>query len=307
MPDRRYYPVPEGMGGRVDALLAAFTGLSRSRLTKAMEEGQVWVNGEQVAKSRKVAYPDVIEIVIPREPVVQPRSLGVNVPILYEDDDVIVVDKPAGMAAHPSLNFTGPDVLGELAAAGVQLARSGPAERHGIVHRLDVGTTGAMVLAKSELAYSVLKQAFRDRRITKVYHALVQGHLDPLRGTIDAPIGRDLGHQWKMGIRHDGRASITHYDTLEAMPGASLLEVHLETGRTHQIRVHCSALGHPCLGDDMYGADPTVSARLGLERQWLHAVRLGFEHPRTGEYLECLSPYPQDLEVSLEKMREGIF
>ena len=197
-------------------------------------------------------------------------------------------------------------MLGTLLAEGTRLTTSGPPERKGIVHRLDVGTSGCMVVAKSELAYTLLKRAFRDRTVNKAYHALVQGHPDPTAGTIDAPIGRDFRHRWKMGVREDGRNAVTGYETLEAMPSASLLNVRLLTGRTHQIRVHMSAVGHPCVGDAVYGADPVLAERLGLDRQWLHAVRLGFEHPASGEWVEFFSDYPEDLARSLEGMRERV-
>jgi 23S rRNA pseudouridine1911/1915/1917 synthase len=150
----------------------------------------------------------------------------------------------------------------------------------------------------------VLKQAFRDRTVDKTYHALVQGHPDPLTGTVDAPIGRHPRHDYKFAVMADGRHSITHYETLEAHRFASLLEVHLETGRTHQIRVHMAALKHPCVGDLTYGADPTLAKRCGLERQWLHAVRLGFEHPDTGEHVEYQTEYPEDLAHALEVVRD---
>ncbi len=176
--------------------------------------------------------------------------------IVYDDDDIVVVDKPAGVAAHPSVGWEGPTVLGALAAAGFQIATSGAPERQGVVHRLDVGTSGLMVVAKSEHAYGVLKAAFKDRTVDKIYHAVVQGHPDPLAGTIDAPIGRHPSHSWKFAVTRDGKPSITHYETIEAFPGASLLEIHLETGRTHQIRVHMAAHRHPCVGDPLYGADP---------------------------------------------------
>jgi len=160
-----------------------------------------------------------------------------------------------------------------------------------------------MVVAQSEQAYSVLKQAFRDRVPTKVYHALVQGHPDPSSGTIDAPIGRHPGADFKMAVTTAGRHAVTHYRILEMMPRASLLEVHLETGRTHQIRVHMAAIRHPCVGDLMYGADPVLARRLGLERQWLHAVSLSFPHPRTGALVTFTSPYPADLASALEALR----
>jgi len=308
MSERRYYPVPDGLeGGRIDAVLATMTGMSRSTVARLIDAGEVRVDGATPSRSQRVAAGQTLEIDVPTPPSIEPVPTPADLPIVYEDEDIIVVNKPAGLAAHPSLNFAGPDVLGALLALGRQLTVSGPAERKGIVHRLDVGTSGCMVVAKSDRAYSALKRAFRDREVTKVYHALVQGHPDPSTGTIDAPIGRDYRHQWKMGIRQDGRHAVTHYRTLEAMAGGSLLEIQLETGRTHQIRVHMAALGHPCVGDEMYGADPSLSARLGLNRQWLHATRLGFEHPGTGTWVEFTSPYAPELEEALSAMRGGVF
>jgi 23S rRNA pseudouridine1911/1915/1917 synthase len=203
------------------------------------------------------------------------------------------------------MGWTGPTVVGHLRAAGYRIATGGAPERQGIVQRLDVGTSGVMVICKGERAYSVLKNAFRHRNVDKTYHALVQGHPDPLEGTVDAPIGRAPKSDWKFAVRDDGKHSVTHYRTLEAHRFASLLEIQLETGRTHQIRVHMAALRHPCVGDLTYGADPTLASRLGLERQWLHAVRLGFEHPDTGYYVEYESEYPPDLAVALERVRDG--
>ncbi|USR80231.1 RluA family pseudouridine synthase [Arcanobacterium pinnipediorum] len=283
------------------------TGISRSKVADLIAAGDITVDGVVPGKSDRVEADALIDITMPKPANLEPQPTPVHaMEVLYEDEDIIVVDKPAGVAAHASQNFDGPNVLGALLASGVRLTTSGPQERMGIVHRLDVGTTGAMVVAKSELAYTMLKRAFRERSVTKVYHALVQGHPDPMSGTVEAPIGRDHRHQWRMAVRADGKPSITHYDTLEAMAGASLIEVHLETGRTHQIRVHMSALKHPCVGDDMYGADPRLSERLSLERQWLHAVRLGLHHPRTGHFMQFQSQYPQDLRHALDLMRSGL-
>ena len=173
-----------------------------------------------------------------------------------------------------------------------------------MVHRLDVGTSGLMVVAKSEGAYSALKRAFHDREVEKTYHAIVQGHPDPLAGTIDAPIGRHPGSSWKFAVVAGGKDSVTHYETLEAFPAASLLEIELETGRTHQIRVHMAAQRHPCAGDTMYGADPVMAERLGLTRQWLHAVRLGFVHPGTAGPVIFESGYPADLQHALDLLRQ---
>ena len=233
-----------------------------------------------------------------------PSEVVAGLTVLYEDDDLAVVDKPVGVAAHPSPGWTGPTVLGGLAALGVRVSTSGAAERQGIVHRLDVGTTGVMVVAKSEHAYSVLKRAFKERIVEKRYHAVVQGHPDPSRGTVDAPIDRHPKQDWKWAVVAGGRPSVTHYDTIEAFRAASLLDVRLETGRTHQIRVHMAALRHPCVGDVTYGADPVLARRLRLERQWLHARELGFAHPADGRWVSFTSPYPADLDRALALLRE---
>jgi 23S rRNA pseudouridine1911/1915/1917 synthase len=157
-----------------------------------------------------------------------------------------------------------------------------------------------MVVCKSERAYSLLKRAFSERRVDKRYHALVQGLPDPHVGTIDAPIGRHPGHDYKFAVMESGKPAVTHYELIEAFRHASLLDIRLETGRTHQIRVHMAAIKHPCVADPLYGADPTLAARLGLDRQWLHAVGLGFEHPGSGEWVTFESPYPDDLARALE-------
>jgi 23S rRNA pseudouridine1911/1915/1917 synthase len=295
--------VPDGLDGeRVDAAIARMLGLSRSRSADLIGKGQVRLDGREVAKSDRAPAGAMLEVELDDEG----PALGVvpeeveGLKIIHDDDHILVVDKPVGVAAHPSVGWSGPSVLGHLAGAGFRISTSGVPERQGIVQRLDVGTSGLMVVAKSEIAYSVLKQAFRTRSVDKTYHALVQGHPDPFRGTIEAPIGRHPTAEYKMAIVASGRHSVTHYETLEAHLGTTLLEVSLETGRTHQIRVHMAAIRHPCAGDPMYGADPVLAARLGLERQWLHAVRLGFAHPVTGEELVFTSPYPADLQHALD-------
>jgi 23S rRNA pseudouridine1911/1915/1917 synthase len=223
--------------------------------------------------------------------------------ILYSDADIVAIDKPPGVAAHATVGWHGPTVLGGLAAAGFRISTSGIHERQGIVHRLDVGTSGVMVVALSERAYTLLKRAFKQRTVDKRYHAVVQGHPDPSSGTIDAPIGRHRGHDWKFAVTETGRHSITHYDTVEMFRAASLLDIHLETGRTHQIRVHFAALHHPCAGDLTYGADPVLAKRLGLERQWLHARSLAFAHPADGRHFEVTAPYPDDLQHAVDVLR----
>lgn len=308
MAEQRALPVPDGLAGdRLDSGLARLLGLSRSVVAELAESGRVTVDGRPAGKSDRLRAGAWLEVELPDPPsaieIVAEPVPGLRV--VHDDDDLVVVDKPVGVAAHPSPGWTGPTVVGGLAAAGYRIATSGAAERQGVVHRLDVGTSGLMVVAKSEHAYSRLKQAFRDRTVDKVYHALVQGHPDPLRGTVDAPIGRHPSSDWKWAVVAGGKPSVTHYEVLEAFRAASLAQVHLETGRTHQIRVHFSALRHPCVGDLMYGADPTLAARLGLGRQWLHAVRLGFEHPGTGEHVEFASSYPDDLAHALDAVGEA--
>ncbi|OFR97863.1 RNA pseudouridine synthase [Rothia sp. HMSC067H10] len=299
------------VGMRLDAALAGALEIPRTRASSWIRDGHVRVvqrgNELKIGKSHKLSADEtvIVNAPAPRDLAdIQPEKVD-GFDIVYCDDDIVVVDKPAGVAAHPSHGWHGPTVLSALLGEGVTVATSGAAERQGIVHRLDVGTSGLMAVARSERAYTELKRAFKDRTVEKVYHALVQGLPDPLMGTIDAPIGRHPGHEWKFAIIEDGRSSVTHYETLESFGSASLIEVHLETGRTHQIRVHFSSLRHPCCGDLTYGADPRFSAELGLTRQWLHAHRLGFTHPGTGEHIKFESPYSQDLDYALEALRTG--
>jgi 23S rRNA pseudouridine1911/1915/1917 synthase len=296
--------VPEGLDGeRLDAALARMFGLSRSRAAELITDGLVLVGGRPAAKSDRVLAGDELEVTLPAPRPAEPPRLVEGLVVLHEDDDIIVVDKPRGVAAHPSPGWTGPTVIGGLAAAGHAVATSGAAERQGIVHRLDANTTGVMVVAKSERAYSALKRAFRERTVDKRYHALLQGHPDPLRGTVDAPIGRHPSGDGRWAVISAGRPSVTHYDTLEAFRAASLVSVHLETGRTHQIRVHMAAIRHPVVGDLLYGADPVLAARLGLTRQWLHAVSLAFDHPADGRPVSFTSTYPADLAHALDVLR----
>jgi 23S rRNA pseudouridine1911/1915/1917 synthase len=303
MSEPRVLFIPEGLEGeRVDAAVARMLGLSRTKISDLIGRGLVQLDGTQVAKSDRVTAGSVLEVGLDAEDSgvhVTPHEVE-GVRIVYDDDDIVVVDKPSGVAAHPSLGWTGPSIVEHLAGAGFRISTSGVPERKGIVQRLDVGTSGLMVVAKSERAYTVLKRAFKSRTVDKTYHALVQGHPDPFTGTIEAPIGRHPGADYKMAVLAGGRHSVTHYATLEAFVGTTLLEVSLETGRTHQIRVHMSAIKHPCAGDLTYGADPVLAARLGLERQWLHAVRLGFTHPVTGEHVTFTSDYPDDLRHALD-------
>lgn len=304
--DRRSLPIPDGLDGlRLDAVLARLFGLSRAAASSVVEDGSVLVDGVAAGRSTKVAGGAWLDVELPPPPVTAAAG-GADLPervpglrVVHDDEDLLVVDKPAGVAAHPSPGWDGRTVTGGLAAAGYRIATSGAAERQGVVHRLDAGTSGLMAVAKSERAYAALKTAFRERTVDKRYRALVQGHPDPLRGTVDAPIDRHPSAAYRFAVVAGGKPSVTHYQTIEAFRGASLLDIELETGRTHQIRVHMAALRHPCVGDTQYGADPTLAARLGLRRQWLHAARLAFDHPFAGERVDLVSPDPPDLAHAL--------
>jgi 23S rRNA pseudouridine1911/1915/1917 synthase len=301
--NRRSLPVPEGLDGlRLDAALSRLFGLSRTTAVAVIEQGGVTLDGRVRGKADRVTAGATLEVELPepdRSPLPPPQVVA-GLRVVYEDNAIVVVDKPVGVAAHPSPGWEGPTVIGGLAAAGHRVSTSGAEERQGVVQRLDVGTSGLMVVAKSERAYTVLKDAFRERTVDKRYHALVQGHPDPMTGTVDAPIDRHPTSAYKFAVVAGGRDSVTHYDTLEAFRHATLLEVNLETGRTHQIRVHMAAIKHPCVGDITYGADPTLAKKLDLQRQWLHAMRLSFSHPDDGRWVEFESSYPPDLQHALD-------
>lgn len=302
----RMLPVPDGLEGmRVDAGLAKMLGLSRTAAAELVESGDVRLDGEQAGKSDRLLAGAMLEVALPEpaapEPVTAEPVEGMR--ILHTDEHIAVIDKPVGVAVHPSPGWAGPTVLAGLAAAGVRVSASGAAERQGVVHRLDAGTTGVMVVATSEHAYTVLKRAFKERTVEKGYHAVVQGHPDPTRGTIDAPIDRHPRQDHRFAVVSGGKPSVTHYEVIEAFRSASLAQVKLESGRTHQIRVHFSALRHPCVGDLTYGADPALARELGLSRQWLHARSLGFAHPADGSWVEFTSDYPADLAGALQTLR----
>ena len=299
----RNLSIPEGLNQeRVDAALSRLLGLSRNVIVGLIEAGEISRDGKAVGKSDRVITGDQLEVILPAA---KAEAKLVATPIdglkvVYDDEFLIVIDKPVGIAAHPSPGWQGATVVGAIFAAGYQLATSGAAERQGVVHRLDVGTSGLMVVAKNEIAYSSLKDQFRNRTVSKVYHALVQGHMDPTVGTIDAPIDRHPREDFRFAVVANGKPSITHYKTLEVFPAVTLLEIELETGRTHQIRVHFSALHHPLVGDLTYGSDPALAMKLSISRPWLHAKQLAFDHPGSGERMSFNAEYPADLTRSLE-------
>jgi 23S rRNA pseudouridine1911/1915/1917 synthase len=305
----RTLSVPEGVAGeRIDSALTRVLGLSRTAVVKLLEDGDITTGGKAMPKSDRVTAGQVIDVLMPAPVNTDPIPLTPleGLTIVYDDQDIVVIDKPIGCAAHPSPGWTGPTVVGALMAAGCSVSTSGPAERQGIVHRLDVGTSGLMIVAKSDTAFHVLKDAFRNRTIEKIYHAVVQGHLDPSTGTIDAPIDRHPKEDHRFAVVATGKESITHYEVIEFYRGVSMVKVELETGRTHQIRVHFSALHHPLVGDTTYGADPVLAKSLQMARPWLHAAQLRFAHPVTGQALDFHAQYPADLTRSLALLSDAV-
>jgi 23S rRNA pseudouridine1911/1915/1917 synthase len=305
----RTLSVPEGVAGeRIDSALTRVLGLSRTAVVRLLEDGDITTSGKAMAKSDKVAAGQIIEVLMPEEKNPEPIPLTpiAGLSIVYNDESIVVIDKPVGCAAHPSPGWEGPTVVGALTAAGYTISTSGPAERAGIVHRLDVGTSGLMVVAKTDQAYTFLKDAFKSRAVTKIYHALIQGHMDPSTGTIDAPIDRHPKEDHRFAVVANGKESITHYEVIEFYRGVSLVKVELETGRTHQIRVHFSALRHPLVGDLTYGADPVLAASLSMTRPWLHAMQLELTHPITAERLTFNAPYPADLTNALALLSSAV-
>lgn len=300
----RLVPAPEALiGKRFDVAVAKMLGISRAKAADVIETGQARVLGREIAKSGTLLAGETVEFDLVEEQSL-PEPVADDMAIAYEDDDVVVVDKPVGVAAHASPGWTGPTVLGSLLQRGVHITSYGAPGRQGIVSRLDVGTSGLMLVCKSELAYVEMRRQFAEHEVMKTYHALVQGGLKEDRATIDAPIGRAKVSDFRFCVTPTGKPAITHWDVMERFGGeATLVSVNLETGRTHQIRVHFSSIGHPLVGDPMYGANPVLSQELGLDRQWLHAMRLEFRHPRTRVWTTVSSRYPADLAHALDTMR----
>ena len=288
-------------GQRVDTALAKILELSRSVVADLLNAGDVLQGKKPLSKSDRVSAGDRLTVLMPAiyDPLELKETPIDTLEIIYDDDDVVVVNKPVGCAAHASPGWMGPTVVGALLARGYRISTTGPQERQGIVQRLDAGTSGLMLLAKHERSYISMKNQFRNRSIEKVYRTLIQGHIDPAEGSIDAPIGRHPREDYRFAVVADGKASITHYELIEYYQGASLLKVVLETGRTHQIRVHFNALRHPLVGDLAYGGDPVLAARLELKRPWLHAMELSFNQPSSDQRITLNAPLPDDLTRAL--------
>jgi 23S rRNA pseudouridine1911/1915/1917 synthase len=289
---------PEDEGARLDAFLAGPLG-SRARAQRLIEDGAVRVGGAIVPKRHRIGAGETVTVDLPPEPAAPaPAAAPAPFAIRYEDTDLLIVDKPAGVVVHPARGHRS----GTLAQALAGVAAGGEEGRAGIVHRLDRDTSGLLVVARSPEAHRTLKAALQARAITREYLALVEGRPPARTGTIEAPIGRDRRMRTRMSTdTDDPRDAVTHFTVEEALPETTLLRVRLETGRTHQIRAHMQAIGHPVAGDAEYG----TPGRLGLERQFLHAARLRFAQPSTGAIVDVGSPLPDDLLAALERARAG--
>lgn len=286
-----------GRPGRLDAVLAAAAGVPRADVQRAIAEGRVLVDGTPRAKSFRLSGGERIEADIPDLQELHPEEGGV--PVRYEDDHLLIVAKPAGMVTHPTRSRRTGTLVNRLLGMNVPLSRGG--DRPGIVHRLDAGTSGLLVVAKDEETHTALTRLLAARRVRREYLALVRGSVEHDAFAVDAPLGR-RGARVRVR-RGTGVAASTDFAVRERLPGATLLVARPRTGRTHQIRVHLSALGHPILGDRAYRGGGDDAERLGLTRPFLHAWRLAFDHPRTGERVEAEEPLPADLAEALERAR----
>jgi len=284
-------------GERVDKYIAEQCQISRSYAQKLIDKGQVAVNNRAAKASQKLNEGDVVAVTLPTPSPISLATEDIPLKTVYEDNDVIVIDKPAGLMVHPAAGQHTGTLVNAILAHCPDLGEINGSIRPGIVHRLDKDTSGLIMVAKNDAAQKSLSRQIKQRSIKKGYLALVLGHLIPERGAIDAPIGRHPKDRKKMAVVSGGREARTEYRVLKYLDGYTLVEAKPETGRTHQIRVHFAAIGHPIFADHVYGKR---SARLG--RQFLHAHRLGFRLPSSGELVEFESELPQDLEEVLEQL-----
>ncbi len=304
MCERRTVTVEEENAGlRIDRFLdSAFSEYTRSRIQKLIEDGCVLLDEKPVKASYKVKIGDVIVFAVPdlKEPDILPEEIPLS--IIYEDDDMLVVNKPQGMVVHPAAgNYTGTLVNALLAYCGDSLSGINGERRPGILHRIDKDTSGLLMVAKNDMAHQGLAAQIKEHSLTRAYRALVHGGFSEESGTINLPIGRHPVDRKKMAVTYqNSRAAVTHYKVLERFGAYTLVECRLETGRTHQIRVHMSHQGHPIVGDPVYGVKKEV---FSLKGQLLHAYQIGFIHPRTGDYLEFSSPIPEYFEKILKRLR----
>ena len=291
----------EHAGVRLDAFLSADGALTRSQAARLIAEGRVRVNGKPAAKSARLSGGETVTVDVPqlRETALPPQDIPLDV--VYEDDDVIVVNKPTGLVVHPAPGHPdGTLVNALLHHCGDSLSGIGGEKRPGIVHRIDRDTSGLIIAAKNDAAHLALSAQLKDHSLSRTYECLVTGNMKQDSGTVDAPIGRSSADRKKMAVVPTGRRAVTHWEVVARYPGVTHLRCRLETGRTHQIRVHMAHIGHPILGDTVYGAKKPVP---GLTGQCLHAAGLRFVHPRTGEPVELRCPLPPEFTAMLQKLQ----
>ncbi len=301
---RQIFPVPQGLIGlRLDVAASKMLGLSRTKAGAEVDDGTIRLLTRAAQRSTRLEPGDILCLSRPADED-RPAPRVDEMDVVYEDEDVVVVNKPVGVAAHPSAGWTGPTVLDGLRQRGIRISRLGAPGREGIVSRLDVGTSGVMLVCKSDLAYVEMRRQFARHEVRKIYEAVCQGRLAQDKATIEAPIARDRGAKsFRFTVSPVGKEAVTHFRVMERFASATHVRVNLETGRTHQIRVHFSSIGHPLVGDPLYGADPVLSRRLGLSRQWLQAMSLTFRHPRTHVWTSVRAPYAADLDHALSVLR----
>lgn len=294
---------PAEEGERCDGIVAAWLAESRARAQARLDAGEVTVDGTAVAKSHRLRAGERVRVATPAVETPPPPA---PVPVRYEDEHLLVVAKPAGLVVHAGAGRTGGTLVEALQAMGVALADAGDPTRPGIVHRLDRGTSGLLAVAKTPQAHRGLSALLAAHDVERVYSALVEGVPDPARATIDAPIARSQARRTRFVTDPGGRRAVSHYDVDEDFGRAAAVTVRLETGRTHQVRVHLTAVGHPVCGDRAYGASSALADELGLDRPALHARRLAFTHPVTGLSVAVDEPLPPDVDGALERLRSGV-
>ncbi|MGZ8528410.1 MAG: RluA family pseudouridine synthase [Candidatus Limnocylindrales bacterium] len=297
--------VPAGGGGRVDRFAADLSGLSRSRVQRLISAGRVTADGALVKANTLVPSGAVLVIDVPSPEPAGIEAEAIPLDVVFEDDDVLVVDKAAGLVVHPSPGHWSGTLVNALLARDTAYGGIAGVERPGIVHRLDRDTSGLLMVAKTDVAQASLMAQLKARRVKKTYLALVQGSVQAGAGRVEAPIGRDPRHRTRMAVVSDGRPSVTGYRIRERLPGWTLLELDLVTGRTHQIRVHLEAIGHPVAGDPVYGTGTSRRGPDGLDRMFLHAWRLELASPSDGHLIRATAPLPDGLEAVLARLRAG--
>lgn len=302
-PAREFRVSAEDAGARLDAFVGARAGVSRAAAAKLIASGDVKVGERAATKSLRVEEGMRVSVSLPDVAVPTLDAEDIPVRVVYEDDNLLVVSKPAGLVVHPAPGHPSGTLVNALLARAGALPAGGDADRPGIVHRLDAGTSGLMIVAKDEATHAALTEALAARAVTRVYLTLVEGNPDTDTATIDAPIGRSPRNRKKMGVVAGGRPSVTEITVLQRLPDTALVEARPVTGRTHQIRVHLAAAEHPVVGDRVYGRNRKLATALGLDRPFLHAARLSFEHPSSGARIELEDPLPADLAVALEAAR----